>query len=247
MAPPAETTPASLEPAAPVQSAPQTPAPADTPQDAGTPPIILGPPPEPTIAPVDPPTPDVPASPAPGPAPSYHVTLSYNEAEAAQPHAPATPTESPNSFEGQFSKFKRSALTNAEVLELIKTAHRDGHWQEMKSLLAFQPANIGEDVKRKFHLAGYYLDLGQALAALVVIRTVNVTGLGREERRAFLLRLANCYRALNRFDAAHSVYLRMMSEEEDFPKLEEIARSNYRQYVDQLAADAPVLEKITLV
>lgn len=134
-----------------------------------------------------------------------------------------------------------------DVLLLLERAHREGRWEEMKSLLRFHPANIGEDIKRKFHLAGYYLDIGQALTALIVLRTVNASGLGREERRAFLMRLANCYRTLNRFDAAHGVYLRMMSEEEDFPKLEQIARNNYQQYVDQLADDALVLEKVTLV
>jgi len=184
---------------------------------------------------------------APAPAISEPSVNADVVQEATPPPPVAGPPVDENGFDTLYARFERGELPNQDTLALIERAHREGRRCEMKSLLEFQPRSIGEENQRKFHLAGYQLDEGQPLSALVVLRTVNLAGLGREERRAFLMRIAACYRQLNRFDAAHSVYLRMMSEDRDFLQLGELARNNYQDYVEQLAGDTPILEKVTIV
>jgi hypothetical protein len=60
-----------------------------------------------------------------------------------------------------------------------------------------------------------------------------------------LLRIAECYRALHNFDAAHGVYLRIMSEHPGLSEVESLARSNYARYVESALGAAAALEKTT--
>jgi hypothetical protein len=116
---------------------------------------------------------------------------------------------------------------------------------EMKRLLAFEPANLGEDIARKFQLARYYLAEDQPLPALVALRAVHLNSLGRDERKDFMLRIAECYGALHNFDAAHGVYLRIMTEHPGLPDVEHMARSNYARYIETAAGIPAALEKTT--
>ncbi len=115
----------------------------------------------------------------------------------------------------------------------------------MKRLLSFDPVNLGEDVARKYHLARYYLEEDRPLPALVALRTVHLNSLSREERKDFMLRIAECYRALHNFEAAHGVYLRIMTEHPGVPEAETLARANYARYIETAMGAAAALEKTT--
>ncbi|MBP2680143.1 MAG: hypothetical protein H6Q78_6 [Candidatus Krumholzibacteriota bacterium] len=136
-------------------------------------------------------------------------------------------------------------LDHARMLDAAGRALEEGRMEEMKRLLSFDPANLGEDIARKYQLARYYLEKDQPLPALVALKTVLLNSLGREERREFMLRIAECYRGLHNFDAAHGVYLRIMTENPGLPEAEALARANYARYVESETGSAAALEKTT--
>ncbi|MDH3216631.1 MAG: hypothetical protein OEN01_10100 [Candidatus Krumholzibacteria bacterium] len=148
-------------------------------------------------------------------------------------------------FETRYKKFEHGDLDNHAIIDLIEEAMKLEKTGEMKTLLTFKPQNIAQEIKRKYYLAEYYLSLDQALSALVILKTVPLNALSKEERRDFLLRIAYSYRQLHRFDAAHSVYLRIMSEDPDSAEVERLARANYHRYLRSSTADNPVLEKVS--
>jgi len=148
-------------------------------------------------------------------------------------------------YRKRYQSFKNGDLNNDEIIELIEEAARLGHMRHMKDLLTFIPENVAQETKRKYYLAEYYLHDDQPVAALVILRTVNINGLGKEERKAFLLKNAFCYQQLNRFEAAQSVYLRMASEFPDFEAAEHMAKLNYERHLETSASGALALEKIS--
>ncbi|MEE9269240.1 MAG: hypothetical protein V3V49_03180, partial [Candidatus Krumholzibacteria bacterium] len=148
-------------------------------------------------------------------------------------------------FDSLYARFEAGRLHAVETLRLIERAMVLGRYDEAKQLLKFIPENVGQEIKRKLCLAAYYMEKDQPLAALVILKAIPLAALSKEERRNYLLRTAQCYQKLNRFDAAHSVYLRIMSEEPDFEEIEEMAKRNYEKYLKEMAGEAPVLEKVT--
>ena len=150
-------------------------------------------------------------------------------------------------FDEFYGRFKKGALAHARIFDLLECAQRLGKTAEMKEILSFNPENMDEEIRRKYYLAEYYLDTNSPLAALIILRTIHVAGLSRKRRSKFLLKIAYCYQALHQFDAAHSVYLRILSEDPDFADAERLARLNYGRYLAYLSGGVPVLEKVTLL
>jgi tetratricopeptide (TPR) repeat protein len=154
------------------------------------------------------------------------------------------PVEPPD-FESLYRAYLDGRLDRRRIVETAALALDEGRTEESMRLLSFEPANLGEEIARKYQLARYYLSVDQPLPALVALRTVHLNSLSREERKDFLLRIAECYRALHNFDAAHGVYLRIMSEHPGLSEVESLARSNYARYVESALGAAAALEKTT--
>ena len=148
-------------------------------------------------------------------------------------------------FESRFAAFESGGLDNNDILELVEDAARSARMLAMKTLLEFKPENPAQEMKRKYYLAEYYLHEDQPLSALMMLRTVNISGLSKEERKAFLLRYAHCYQQLNRFDDAQSTYLRIMDEYPEFSAAEHMAKACYQRYLQSSTSRGPVLEKVS--
>ncbi len=155
--------------------------------------------------------------------------------------------ESPKDFETLFKMFSEGRIDNGGAIELIEQALCEGRLEEMKTVLAFTPANIGEDMTRRRLLADYYLETEQPLSALITLKSININGLARDERKVHLTRIAICYRALHNFEAAHSVFLRLLSEQPGAADVERMAESNYEQYLQSATGSAPALEKVSSI
>jgi tetratricopeptide (TPR) repeat protein len=147
-------------------------------------------------------------------------------------------------FASRFASFENGDLDNNEIIDLVEEAARSGRMPAMKKLLEFRPDNLAQEIERKYYLAEYYLHDDQPLSALIILRTVNINGLSKEQRKAFLLRYAYCYQQLNRFDAAQSTYLRIMSEYPEFSAAEHMANVCYQRYLQSSASRGAVLEKV---
>jgi tetratricopeptide (TPR) repeat protein len=175
--------------------------------------------------------------------------------EAAAPEAavePAAPIEEEaqedyRNFDSLYRAFLAGRLDHARMLEAASLALDERRMDETKRLLSFEPSNLGEDIARKYHLARYHLEEDRPLPALVALRTVHLGSLSREERKDFMLRIAECYRALHNFEAAHGVYLRIMADHPGLPEAEVLARANYARYIETAAGAAPALEKTTIL
>jgi len=161
--------------------------------------------------------------------------------------APDEPVGLPQDFDSLYQLFLDGKLDRGRNLEMVARAFEGGRLEQMKKLLSFEPATLGEDIARKFQLARYYLAKDQPMPALVALKTVHLNALGKEERKDFLLRIADCYRALHNFEAAHSVYLRIMSEYPGLSDVQLIAQSNYDKYLEAAAGNALALEKTTIL
>lgn len=176
------------------------------------------------------------------------IILGAPQGAAARPSEKSAPTvdaEAARDFDELYKAFENGDLGNREILDLIKRASQYGRIKEMKKLLGFRPKNVGQDIKRKYYLAEYYLRDDQPLSALVILKSVHLNGLSKEQRITFLLKIAYCYQQLSRFDAAHSVYLKIMAEDPDFAVAEDMAKINYQKYLQSSAGGAPILEKVT--
>ncbi len=172
--------------------------------------------------------------------PDESVGVTQEAVEAAD-----EPADLPRDFDSLYQLFLDGKLPRERVLDVTARACNEGRLEEMKKLLSFETATIGEDIARKFQLARYYLAKDQPMAALIALKAVHLNALGKEERKDFLLRTAECYRGLHNFEAAHSVYLRIMSEYPGLSDVERIARANYDKYVETAAGTALALEKTT--
>jgi tetratricopeptide (TPR) repeat protein len=153
--------------------------------------------------------------------------------------------ETPRDFDALFELFSGGQLDNLAAIELVERALALGRLEEMKSALMFIPANIGEDIQRKRLLAEYYLEIEKPLPALIALKTINISALDKDQRKQHLSRIAVCYRALQNFEAAHSVYLRLLSENPATADLEQTAACNYDEYLRSVTGSAPALEKIS--
>jgi tetratricopeptide (TPR) repeat protein len=171
-------------------------------------------------------------------------TASGTEAAGA---APAAQPESPPDFDSLYQSFIAGRLDHGRMLEAAGRALDEARMKEMKEILAFEPSNLGEDVSRKYMLAAYYLAVERPLQALVVLRSVHLNALGREERKNFMLRIAQCYRELHNFEAAHSVFLRILGDHPGSEDVERMAKSNYARYIEAAAGAVPALEKVSTV
>ena len=155
------------------------------------------------------------------------------------------PEDPPKDLDSLFEMFTGGRLDNRAALELIERALAAGRLDEMRTVLSFAPANIGEDVERKRLLAEYYLEIEKPLSALVALKTVNVNALDKDGRNKHLSRIAACYRALQNFEAAHSVYLRLLSDNPAAAEIERMAACNYDDYLRSVTGCAPALEKVS--
>jgi tetratricopeptide (TPR) repeat protein len=157
------------------------------------------------------------------------------------------PSVKAEDFASRLERFERGGMENAEILRLVEEACHKGEFETMKTLLSFHPQTISEEVSRRFYLAEYYLNDSRALNALMILKTININGLAKEERKRILHKIANCYQELNMYEAAHSTFLRLLSEDPALGDVERLARWNYHRYMRQIAGKAPVLEKITSI
>jgi hypothetical protein len=150
----------------------------------------------------------------------------------------------PGDFDSRYRAFENGDLNNDEILDLADAAVRLGRTAQLKTLLSFTPTTGGQDIKRKYFLAEYYLEEDDPLSALVVLKSVDLGALDREERKTFMLKHAYCCQQLGQFDAAHGVYLKILSENPGFSEAEHMARVAYERHVASSASD-PVLQKVT--
>ncbi len=165
-----------------------------------------------------------------------------------EPAGPAEPVESPEipgDFDSLYRAFTAGRLDRTRIVEAAERALDENRMKEMKEILSFEPANLGEDLSRKYMLARYYLALDRPIHALVVLRSVHLGALSREERKNFMLRIADCYRALHNFEAAHSVFLRILGDHPATPDVERMAKSNYARYIEAAAGAVTALEKVS--
>jgi hypothetical protein len=138
-------------------------------------------------------------------------------------------------------------LSGAESLRLVELASERNDPERLRRFLSFEADNVAQEILRKQYLAQHYVRMDRPLAALIVLKTVRLSTLGKEPRRSFLLLTAYCYRMLNRFDAAQSTYLHLMSEDGDPATVEQMARANYEKYLIEVTGGAPVLEKVLTI
>jgi tetratricopeptide (TPR) repeat protein len=148
-------------------------------------------------------------------------------------------------FDTRYEAFQNNRLGRSGFLTLAGEALIKGKLDETKELLTFEPANLAEDIQRKFLLAGYYLATERPVQALIALKTVHLNGLSRDEKKDFLLRIAECYQQLHNHEAAHSVFLRIIADYPDTGPVETMAKLNYEKYLRELSGEAPALEKIT--
>jgi tetratricopeptide (TPR) repeat protein len=141
--------------------------------------------------------------------------------------------------------YNDNRLNGNGYLELAEQALNKGALDEAKEHLAFDPANLAEEIRRKYLLAAYYLAAERPIQALVVLRSVQLIGLSRDEKKDYLLRIAECYQRLHNFEAAHSVFLRIMADHPDVEMAEHMAKVNYERYLRKICGEESVLEKIT--
>jgi hypothetical protein len=153
--------------------------------------------------------------------------------------------EIPDDFDSLYRAFLDGSLDRGRTIEVVERAFDEDRMDEMKRLLAFEPATLGEEIARKYQLARYYLAMERPVSALVALRTVQLGALSKEENKTFLLRIAECYRRLHNFQAAHGIYLRVLSEFPGDPTAEAAARTNYAMYIESAAGAALTLEKLT--
>jgi tetratricopeptide (TPR) repeat protein len=147
--------------------------------------------------------------------------------------------------EASAADFAGDTVDRARPIELVEAAYNENRMTEMKRLLDFEPANLGEDIARKHQLARYYLAMDRPLSALVALKSVQPGALSKEEKKTFMLLIAQSYRGLHNFEAAHGVYLRIMSEHPGDGDIEIVARANYGRYIEAAAGAVPTLEKLT--
>lgn len=185
-----------------------------------------------------------------------YLKRDFSPAESVQPEfdgpdeAPerepfSDPPETPRDFDSLYNAFLEGTLDRGLILGVIERAFDEDRMDEMKRLLAIEPANLGEEIGRKYQLARYYLATGRPMPALVALKSVQLGALSKEERKAFFLRIAECYRELHNYEAAHGVYLRLMSERPGDADAEGAARMNYAKYMEAAAGAAPTLEKLS--
>ncbi|UCG50576.1 MAG: hypothetical protein JSW58_10230 [Candidatus Latescibacterota bacterium] len=151
----------------------------------------------------------------------------------------------PADFDSLYKDFEHGRLQSGQILDLISEAERTDRLEEMKTLLGFEPANLAEEFTRKCYLAKYYLALDRPLPALVVLKAVNPGGLSKEEQKELFLRMAECYQRMHNYEAAHSVFLRVVSDHPDIETIDKMAKLNYEKYLRAVSGEAPVLEKLT--
>ncbi|UCH85445.1 MAG: hypothetical protein JSW50_07090 [Candidatus Latescibacterota bacterium] len=130
-------------------------------------------------------------------------------------------------------------------LELAEQALTTGHLSKARELLGFEPANLAEEFKRKYLLAEYYLAADRPIQALVILKAIHLPGLSRDERKDCMLRLAKCYQQLCNFEAAHSVFMRIIAEHPDSEMVGLMAKTNYEKYLQTINGESPVIEKVT--
>lgn len=182
-----------------------------------------------------------------------HVIVGEEPAPAADAEPRSTPVEEPatredpDSFETLLASFERGELERERIFDLIDSAFTAGEMPTVKRLLNFRPENMGEEIKRKFYLAEYYESSNQPLNALLILKTMSLKGLGKDERKVLLLKIAHCYEALGVYEAANGAYLRIISENPDSDAVENAARKNYERYLRLVSGGAPALEKVTSI
>jgi hypothetical protein len=83
------------------------------------------------------------------------------------------------------------------------------------------------------------------LPALIVLKSVNLKTLSKEEQVDALLRIAECYQRTHNYEAAHSVFLRIISDHPEIVAAEKMAKLNYEKYLRAVSGGEPTLEKFT--
>jgi tetratricopeptide (TPR) repeat protein len=202
--------------------------------------------------PLEPAEPAVPFEPAERPAEVVLGPATNSESSAELPNGttepagsaePAETPEIPGDFDSLYRAFTAGRLERTRIVEAAERALDENRMKEMKEILSFEPANLGEEMSRKYMLARYYLAMDRPIDALVILRSVHLGALSREQRKNFMLRIADCYRALHNFEAAHSVFLRILGDNPGSPDVERMAKSNYARYIEAAAGAVTALEK----
>lgn len=181
------------------------------------------------------------------PAPGFETPGAEFEAPVA-PHAapPPPPSDEPprDEYETLSESFARGELKGADALRLSELAVERGDTEAARCYLDFEPENVGQEITRKQLLAEYYVRVDRPQSALIILKTIHLDTLGREQKQRLLLLIAYCYKMLNRFDAAQSVYLRLLGEGIDSAAIEQMAEANRHRYLNEITGAAPVLEKV---
>jgi tetratricopeptide (TPR) repeat protein len=166
----------------------------------------------------------------------------------SEPHAAEEDTDPLRpDFDALFERFERDELTHEQIMELIELGMKLRRVDATRRLFAFTPDNMAEEIRRKFLLAEFYLEADTPLVALIILRTVSLATLGREERRNALLKIAYCYQCLQQYEAAYAVYLRILGEDPNVSMVEQLARLNYGRYLSYVSGGATALERITTI
>lgn len=177
------------------------------------------------------------------PEPEIEMQSSLDPIEETPPEEPPEP-EPVDEYESLKNEFEGGSLRGANALRLVELASDRNDLDAVRRFLHFEPDNVAQEIARKQYLAEYYVRCDEPLSALIILKTLHLGALGREQRRVVLLTIAYCFRMLNRFDAAQSVYLRMLGEDGDLEEAERMARANYENYLKETTGAAPVLEKV---
>jgi tetratricopeptide (TPR) repeat protein len=150
-------------------------------------------------------------------------------------------------FDRDYRHFLAGNLNNSTTLNLIDTALNLGKLEAARELLSFQPINSEEFSRRILCLAELHIHQNHVLPALIALKSIVQEALPAEEKQTFLRRLATCYRELQMYEAANSVLIEILNDKPANPVIEQLAKLNYEDYLNECCEGTLVLEKTSLL
>jgi hypothetical protein len=161
-----------------------------------------------------------------------------------EPDVEALPPEPPT-FAQRFARFKDGTLDDDDVLELLAEAVAEQRMDELGQLLGTNGDSEAHAVAWGLAGAEYELMSGHPGRALERLEALRERDMSDTERKDMWLKTVACQRMRRDLDAAHTTLTQLLELYPDCQEVAQLARQNYREYLQNQCADAPVLEKMT--
>ncbi len=162
-----------------------------------------------------------------------------------QPEPPPEPVVEEITFHSRFDLFLDGRLDAGDVLDLMEEAVEDGRTEELRQLITVAAEDTEHDVRRLMCQAEYQMMKGRPAAALGCLQDARGADVSEEQRKRIWFTTVVCQRLMCDFDAAHNTLLQMVDLFPDCPEVNQMAKQNYKTYLESQCADATVLEKVT--